>query len=202
MNMTQPDSWIISTIAGAVLAGLLVVAGWRDARTHRIPNRLVGAGMVAGLTLNALSPAGLGFFSTLQPGAIGLMPAAAGLITGLGLFLPFYLVRGMGAGDVKLMAMVGAFLGPLSVIDAAVFSLVAGGVLSASVAAWNRTLKRAFENIRFMLFESVANGLSGQGIQLAPAQQCAGKVPYALAIGCGTLLHVLFHRGGYALFAD
>lgn len=202
MHMTQTEIWIGPNIAGIVLTGLLAMSCWCDVRTRRIPNALVLIGVVAGLMLNALVPAGLGFFSMLHPGGVGLLKAASGLFTGIGLFLPLYLMHGMGAGDVKLMGMVGAFVGPLSVIDAALATLVAGGVLAGAVALWNGTFSRAVENIGFMLIDSMTRGYCGQGIQLAPVHECAGRMPYALAIACGTLLEVLFLRNGYSVFAQ
>ena len=201
MNMASPDTLVISTVAGALLAGLLTVATWSDLRERRVPNALVLAGVATGLMLNAFAPSGSGFFSVLRPGGLGFLTAGAGLFAGAALLLPLYLIHGMGAGDVKLMGMVGAFVGPLSVIDVALLTLVAGGVLAGAVAFWNGTLSRAAENIRFMMIDSVTRGFCGQRIELAAAHQCAGNVPYALAIACGTLLHLLFVGNGYSLFA-
>ncbi len=74
-----------------------------------------GAGL--GLLLNSVLPEGYGFVSSL-PGALGLWKALAGLGLGLLIMLPLYMLRALGAGDVKLMAMVGAFLGPNATIGA------------------------------------------------------------------------------------
>ena len=199
--MAQPEILILSIIAGAVFAGLLAVASLCDVRTRRIPNALVLAGVAAGLMLNALGAGGLGLFNAAQPGGLGLLRAGAGLLVGVGLLLPLYLVRGMGAGDVKLMGMVGVFLGPLSVIDAALMTLVAGGVLAAAVAFWNGTISHAIANVRFMLIDALLSASRGESMQLAPLPQCAGTVPYALAIASGTVLHVLLQRNGFSLFA-
>jgi prepilin peptidase CpaA len=182
------------TISIALLAALLAVASWSDVRTRRIPNALVVTGVVIGLILNALGA------GALEPGSVGLFKSAGGLCVGMGVLLPLYLLRGMGAGDVKLMGMVGAFLGPSSAVEAALATLVAGGVLAAAVALWKGTFARALDNVRFMMIESVARGLCGAGVQLSPAAECAGKVPYALAIASGTLLHLLLLRNGYSVF--
>jgi prepilin peptidase CpaA len=85
------------------LIALITGAGTYDLAQRRIPNRLLLAGLAAAALLHLVSPNPLSLLST------GL----AGLATGLLLFLPLYLLRGMAAGDVKLMATVGAFTGPL-----------------------------------------------------------------------------------------
>ena len=106
------SSALTSLLCLALLAGLLAAALWHDLRTRRIPNRLVLWGTVGGVVLNSMLPAGAGLFQ--QPfGGLGLLQSLAGAAAGLALLLPMYLLRALGAGDVKLMAMCGAFLGPL-----------------------------------------------------------------------------------------
>src|SRR5512133_3237123 len=85
----------------ALLAGLLLAACWFDVRSHRIPNGLVVVGMATGVACNALVASGIGFVSALHPGGLGVLGAVAGALTGLALLFPLYLMRGMGAGDVK-----------------------------------------------------------------------------------------------------
>ena len=77
--------------------------------------------------------------------------------------LPLYLLRAMGAGDVKLMAMVGVFVGPLGALSVALLTFVAGGVLALAVAARNGALGRLFWNLKAMLLGSAVNVLSGGG---------------------------------------
>ena len=97
---------------------LLAIALLSDLQDRRIPNVLVVIGLVTGVALQ-----------TWFAGLSGIMIAGTGACVGLLCFLPFYVSGGMGAGDVKLMAMCGAFLGPLYVVLAAVASLTVGGVL-------------------------------------------------------------------------
>jgi prepilin peptidase CpaA len=103
---------------------ILAVAAICDWRSHRIPNVLSLGGALFALMLQwSLN------------GAFGLMVAALGWIACLACFIPFYAGGGMAAGDVKLMAAVGAFIGPVPGIAASIFSLVAGGLIAILTVA-------------------------------------------------------------------
>src|SRR5690242_236558 len=106
-------------VLGFLLLLLLSAAAWHDFHSRRIPNVLVLTGTIAGLLSNAVLPQ--------QMGGLGIFNSFAGLGIGFVLLLPPYLLRAMGAGDVKLMAMTGAFLGAKGVMDAFVYILLAGG---------------------------------------------------------------------------
>ena len=109
-----------------LLLSLLVVAAWHDIRSRRIPNVLVFPGAVAGVLSNTLLPQ--------EMGGLGVFDSLAGLGVGLILLLPLYLLRAMGAGDVKLMGMTGAFLGANGVAGAFMHVLLAGGLLALAMA--------------------------------------------------------------------
>src|SRR5438876_165329 len=76
-------------------------------------------------------------------GAIGLLQGLYGLLTGLALFMPFYMLRAFGAGDVKLLGMVGVWFGPRPMIGVFLLTLLAGGVVALAMALWNRSLGQA-----------------------------------------------------------
>ena len=67
--------------------------------------------------------------------------AAAGWATGLALFVPLYALGGMGAGDVKLLGAIGAWLGPMGAVWTGLYGAIAGGVLALAVAVWQRLHK-------------------------------------------------------------
>src|SRR5215472_16329794 len=97
---------LVAFVTGAAVA---------DLRCHRIPNTITVQAALLGVAV-----------SLLASGSMGAVQSVAGLVVGLATFLPFYLLRGFGAGDVKAMAAVGAFLGPKGVLLAAAFTLILG----------------------------------------------------------------------------
>src|SRR5205085_6050383 len=80
---------------------LAAIAGWTDWRSRRIPNWLTVPGLALGIALN-----------TTMRGWAGTKDSLLGAVLGLGLLLPFVLIRSLGAGDWKLVGALGAFLGP------------------------------------------------------------------------------------------
>jgi len=183
----------ISTAAALALAALLLAAVIMDLRSRRIPNRLV----LAGLALAVVSHA-----AALLSGAPALAGPAwwaplAGLLAGGLALLPLHLLRACGAGDVKLMAMAGAFLGGPGALRAVLFTLLAGGVLSVFFMLGRGVAAQAFANLRFMLTDWLVRIRSGgQGIALAPLATTAARLPYGVAISAGTLIVLLSPSGG------
>lgn len=172
-----------------VLFILLVTASVSDYRAYKIPNWLTAGGMLFALACNTVFP-----FSPEH----GFAWALGGLAIGFLTMLPFYGLRIMGAGDVKLMAMVGAFLGVSDTVYAVLFSFMAGGVGALGFALANRTLTRMLLNIRnvgqvFMF--TVISGLKPQ----APVQagQSVGKLPYGICISIGSMAYVMSRQFGY-----
>jgi prepilin peptidase CpaA len=174
----------------ALLLILLVIAAYFDVKSRRIPNKLVLAGLIASFVLQI----NLNGFEGFK--AWGL-----GLLVGFGLFLPLYLLRAMGAGDVKLMAMVGAFVGPLYVLGAALMTLVAGGVLAIAMAMYSGVLMQTVKNARTVLTVGMYKTLSGGGVQFDAPAASAGSLPYAVAIALGTLIQQILMGNFRALFS-
>lgn len=197
MNFVTPD--LVASSAVWLLCALLLLAVWSDVKSHRIPNRLVFAGAALGLLLNWLLPEGRGFISIL-PGALGFWKALLGLALGLALMLPMYMLRAMGAGDVKLMAMVGAFLGPRSVFISTLLIFMVGGVLSLFIALRHGNLTLLFGNVRTMLMSSFFKAALHEVPRLDAAPVSAGKLPYAVAIAAGTMIYMVLASNGYLDF--
>ena len=152
----------------ALLCAILGVAVYGDVRSHRISNTLSLLGLMAGLGLQYLG-------SGLHGVTSGLLGAGVGLAC----FAPFYLLRAMGAGDVKLLAAVGAFLGPQGAFYAALFSLLAGGVSAIGYVLW-RALRASVSSL-------VHGDLAAAGASAVIAAQIArrDRLPFALPIAIG-----------------
>lgn len=169
-----------------LLCCLLALAVWSDVRTRRIPNMLVFCGALLGLALNSVYPPGDSLY-TAPFGGLGFLMSLAGLGLGLGLLLPMYMLRTLGAGDVKTMAMVGAFIGPQGVLVCTVLTLLAGGVLALAVAAATGRLRHLLRNTYHMGLHAMFRNLGGERLQFDAPLEASGRLPYAVAIGAGTL---------------
>jgi prepilin peptidase CpaA len=163
------------------LLALLAAAACCDVKRFRIPNLITAPGVLLGLALNALLPDALGLTSALYGLALGL----------LGL-LPLYLLRIWGAGDVKLVAMVGAFLGPTATITTVLFSFVAGGVIAVLVTWQGRKGKLLLDNLRFMIYSVVLNARLRTAPVIEPPAESAGKLAYAVPILAGTVAYIAY----------
>ena len=155
---------------------LAIAAGVTDLRSRRIPNRLVIAGFVLGLTLNACAGGVAGF---------GWSLAGAGL--GLVLFLPFFLLGGMGGGDVKLMAALGSLLGPADILKVALAAAFAGGVLALMVAWWSGRLLATLSGVVGLLWFWWSAGVRPSP-DLNLEDRTSIRLPYAIPIATGTIL--------------
>ena len=191
MNPETVDFVVLS-----ILAILLGLAAWQDIKQHRIPNKIVFVGVVLGFMFNGLLPQGLGFNSP-APGGLGWLAALTGLGMGLAVLLPFYWLRAMGAGDVKLMAMVGAFLGPGQVLGALLGTFLIGGVMALAVALRVGAVRRLLGNVKFLLLDGVIKVSTGQVPTMEDLPQSVGKLPYAVAITVGTLGYLVWRRLGW-----
>tara|TARA_R110002073_G_scaffold119379_5_gene260600 strand:- start:3931 stop:4443 length:513 start_codon:yes stop_codon:yes gene_type:complete len=158
------------------------MAAYQDIRSYRIGNALVFSGALLGLLLNVFLPTGIGLYQSLAGWGMGLL-----------LLLPLYLLRAMGAGDVKLMAMVGAFLGPQAIMVTLLYVLVTGGVLSICVAIYRGVLKKLFYSTKIIIVEFITNLFTPKSNRLPNGHSFAGitqdataKMPYGVAIAVGT----------------
>jgi len=169
------DSIEIHAIAALLVATLAVA--W-DLRTRRIPNAL---------TFGAAGAALAYAFFTGGPAAV--LPALGGWLLGAAIFFPLFALGGMGAGDVKLLAALGAWLGPIEAVWLAIFASMAGGVLAVIVSAYHGYLRQAGSNIWLMLTHWRAAGIqpvAGLTLHDARGPRLAYAVPIAIGL-VGTL---------------
>ena len=191
------DASLVLWLSTGILLSLLAAATLADFAHRRIPNLIVLAGLVLGVGLNALLPEGFGLFNPYAPGGLGLAAALGGALVGGGLLLPLYALRAMGAGDVKLMAMVGAFLSPGQALWAGLIVLFVGGFISLAWALKRRALQRTFANLRGIFVGAFSSLLLRESPDLSIAGASAARVPYGLAIALGTGVFLLLEYQGW-----
>ena len=145
-----------------------------DLRSRRIPNVLT------------LGAAGVAFVYYLVTGGFtSLGWSAGGWAVGLLMFLPFFALRGIGGGDVKLMAALGAWLGPAATVWVALYAMVAGGPLALIVAFGSGYVKQALTNVWGLLMFWRVAGLRPHPALTLEAPGGAPRLPYALPIAAG-----------------
>ena len=147
-----------------------------DLRTQRIPNGLTLSAAVAALVFQAATAgwAGVGF-------------SMSGWLAGTLVFFPFFVVRGMGAGDVKLLAAVGAWLGPTQVAIAALATSIAGGVIAIVVALGYGYLRQALSNVYLLLMHWRVVGV--RPLEQVTLRGTKGpRLAYAIPIAIGTVV--------------
>jgi prepilin peptidase CpaA len=166
------------------LGAILLLATASDIRSRRIPNWLVLVGVSTGMA-----------WRTWAEGGAGALDSIEGMATGAALFLPFYVLRVTGAGDVKLMGAVGSFLGPQSMLGAALYALAAGGLLALLTCAWSGTLRLLARNLKLILVGGMLDLGVGQMPSLRVGAESVGTLPYALAITVGVAAWVMFGAG-------
>jgi prepilin peptidase CpaA len=163
--------------------GAFALAGtacWFDVRTRRIPNRLTFPGAALGVMA-----------ATAAHGGPGAVWSAAGLLVGLMLFFPLFVLKGLGAGDVKLMGALGAWLGASMVLGVAFYTALAGGVLAIVLMVRHRYGGQAVRNLWLLLTHWRVFGL--RPLDALTLETSKGpKLPYALPIAVG--LAVAFWR--------
>lgn len=172
-----------------ILVLLLLVAAFSDIRTGRIPNWLVFGGALYAVVYNAFFP--------LFPRDIGIVFALGGLAVGLAAFLPLYIFRAMGAGDVKLMAMVGAFLGASATLGSVLATLIAGGVLALALTLVTGRIAQMLRNVTMVFRGAMLTFATGVGGLAGPDGPSAGKMPYGVAIAAGTIGYLILAQLGF-----
>ena len=157
-------------VAGALFTVILVVAAIGDFRTRRIPNRLVAL----------LAVLGLAYSIAAQPVLSGALRGVEGLLLGLVCWLPFYVLGWLGAGDVKLFAAAGAWLGPVGAVEGALVGACAGALLALVWMIRSRGVKRTTEMLGMA---------AGSPSLLSPGEKDSRRstLPYGIAIAFGAI---------------
>ena len=163
----------ISAVAAVVVA---VIACTTDLRSRRIPNWLTFGGAGAAV-----------LYHLLFTGSSAALSGVLGWLLGAALFFPLFVLRGMGAGDVKLLAALGAWLGPQTTFFVAFYTTIAGGLMAVLVALYSGYVRTAARNVKFMLTMWWTTGVRPiEGLTLNDVR--GPRLAYALPILAGLVV--------------
>ena len=154
----------------------LAIAVITDLRSNRIPNWLVFPFLAGGLTV-----------SGVLHGFAGLGRSALGVLVGASVLGIFCWLGGMGMGDLKLCAAIGAWIGPSQLAVALVMTGIVGGVMALCWAAAGGFLRDSLGGTCDLLFGFAKRGVRPHP-ELALTNPRARRMPYAPAIALGTIL--------------
>lgn len=156
---------------------VVITAAIFDLRWRRVPNWLTVSGVLLGLGLNTILLRSEGLWSSLE-----------GLGLALLIYVPLYLLRGMGGGDVKLMAAVGAIAGPGNWLRIFFFTLIFGAVVAIILIFVKRRVRRTFQNIGLILL-SLGSGRApyAKNPELDVREEKGLRLPHAVTIACGAI---------------
>ena len=163
-----------------MLALLVIVAAAFDIRYRRIPNWLVCTGLVWGLGMN------LFLF-----GWAGLKLSLIGVGLAFLIYFPLFALRGMGAGDVKLMMAIGALVGPANWLTILVFTALLGGAAAVGLLLWRKRLRETFYNVFFIVGELLrfrAPYVSNQDLNVDSKRAITMPHGATIAAGVGVFL--------------
>jgi prepilin peptidase CpaA len=160
---------------GGLFSLLLLAACVTDVRSRRIPNRLVLVILVTGFA----------FGLATQPWQTALLKSSIGCVLGFSIWIAFWLLGLLGAGDVKFFAAVGAWLGPAATWRAALFAALIGGVLAVATLLRQRQFRASVEKTALALSSRTLSVLVTTNDDVPDVKQ---HLPYGVALAGGALV--------------
>lgn len=168
------------------LVVMLIIAMFTDLTKRKIPNSVVLSGLIISLIGQCFITQGAGGLNWL-----------AGVAVAFACFIPLYLLRGMAAGDVKLMMAVGGFVGYPFVFTTVAYSYLAGGAIAISYVLFKGRFKQLLQNLYSLMFDQFIKTSSGVDVYDGKViKQSVGQLPFALAIAIGTLIALYLNTAG------
>lgn len=162
---------------------VLLIAAVSDIRFHKIPNWLTYSTVVLAIV-----------YSTAMKGSEGFLFSVVGVVVGIAVLIPFYLMGGMGAGDVKLMGAVGGLLGPKGVFRAFLFTAIMGAIWALALLTFHGRLKETTQRFKTILRTFI---LTRQFIYTpSPEGEKRPGLCYGLVIASGTFISVVWRIWG------
>ncbi len=165
-----------NTITDICAAAVVAIACASDVRSRRIPNWLTLSGAAAGILLHAATG-----------GFAGVGVSLEGMLLGFGAYLVLYCLRAMGAGDVKLMAAVGAIVGPAGWILVFFGTAISSGLLALGLVIFKGRLQETLWNVFFIVSEMAHLRAPYQRRgDLSVKDSRSLKMPHGVAVAAGT----------------
>jgi prepilin peptidase CpaA len=169
--MLKQGVWMLATIPA-------LVAGWTDWRWRRIPNWLTVPALLLGIGANCVAG-----------GWAGAKESLLGAGLGLGLLLPFVLIRSLGAGDWKLAGALGAFLGPSRMITVLLGTVLVAGLMAVVVIIWKKRVGQTLRNLGHLVAALFRLHLPGPEVSLDNPE--SSKIPFGVAMAVAVVLYTV-----------
>jgi prepilin peptidase CpaA len=168
------DNWHVWLVS-ATLVVAAVIDGWK----LKVPNWLTFPMILAGWA-----------YGGWAGGWAGLGYSVLGTFAGLGMLLPLYAIGGMGAGDVKLLAGVGAWVGTTITFHAFCWSTVIGGLIALAMVLYRRTWAKHRDNFMLIVHEVLTVGSPGElSARAAERKSSMLLLPYGIPIAIGSIAY-------------
>ena len=162
----------------SLAVALALAASVCDLRTRRIPNALTFGAAAAALVVSAW-----------EGGASSAATSGAGMLAGLALWFPLFALGGMGGGDVKLLAALGAWLGPHATVFVSIYAGIAGAVLAIPVMLAHRCARQTLDNVYLLVTHWRVVGFAPHK-QLTLDTASSPRLAYAVPVLIGTAVVV------------
>jgi prepilin peptidase CpaA len=171
------DKWPIWLVS-AVLVVAAVIDGWK----LKVPNWITFPMVISGW-----------IYSFAAFGWEGLGASLIGTCVGLGLLLPLYAIGGMGAGDVKLLAGVGAWVWGTVTFYAFCLSAVVGGVIALGMVLYRRSWRKHRDQFMVIVGEILTTKNPSELAEAAAERKSSMLLlPYGIPIAIGTIAYFVF----------
>jgi prepilin peptidase CpaA len=172
------ENWHIKTVSA-----ILILAAWIDGRELKVPNWITFPMILSGLV-----------YASCMGGLSGLGAGLTGMCVGLLTLLPLYAVGGMGAGDVKLMAGIGAWLGWEITLAAFGVSVIVGAVMALLMVISKKSMAHHYENFLLILSEWMVIRNPYELSRIAAERKPRMTLlPYGIPICIGTIGYFLYN---------
>jgi prepilin peptidase CpaA len=157
-----------------LLIALLIFCSAIDLSTRRIPNAVLLPALMTAL-----------FLSSVGGGLAGLLDSIAGLAIGLLMMMPLHILGRMGAGDIKLLGVVGSVLGAWGAIVAGLATMMAGAILGVVYIVWLMTKPGVVSRMSHLVQRITGKAAASEDVKTWENVRAA-EIPYAVAIAAGT----------------